>query len=83
MMTTGPKEKEVHQDFERRRREIMDELSQLAKEEGFVLQVSQVGMVVIPATKNGQAMGQEDLAQLSRGRKEVACGRRATNCTGR
>jgi lon-related putative ATP-dependent protease len=59
------KEKEVHQDFERRRREIMDELSQLAKEEGFILQVSQVGMVVIPATKSGQPMGQEDLAQLS------------------
>lgn len=59
------KEKEVHQDFEQRRREIMDELSQLAKEEGFILQVSQVGMVVIPATKSGQPMGQDDLAQLN------------------
>jgi lon-related putative ATP-dependent protease len=64
------KEKEVHQDFDRQRREIMDELSQLAKEEGFILQVSQVGMVVIPATKNGQAMGQEDLAQLSEEEKK-------------
>jgi lon-related putative ATP-dependent protease len=58
------KEKEAHQDFERRRREIMEALSQLAKEEGFILQVSQVGMVVIPANKDGQAMGQEDLAKL-------------------
>ena len=68
------KEKEVNQDFERRRREVMDELSQLAKEEGFILQVSQVGMVVIPATKSGQPMGQEDLAQLTRGRKEWLAG---------
>jgi lon-related putative ATP-dependent protease len=58
------KEKEVHQEFERLRHDIMEELSQLAKDEGFILQVSQVGMVVIPATEKGQPMGQEDLAQL-------------------
>jgi lon-related putative ATP-dependent protease len=59
------KESEVHKAFERRRREITDELSRLAKEEGFILQISQVGMVIIPATKDGQPMSQEELAQAS------------------
>lgn len=58
------KESEVHQSFERRRREIIDELSERAKEEGFVLQFSQVGMVIIPANKEGEPMTQEDLRQL-------------------
>jgi hypothetical protein len=39
------KEGEVHQDFEKRRREYIDELSQEAREQGFILQFSQVGMV--------------------------------------
>lgn len=59
------KENEVQQAFEAKRREIIDELSKLAKEEGFILQFSQVGMVIIPATAEGQPMGQEELSQLS------------------
>ncbi len=59
------KESEVHQSFERIRREIIDELSQQAKEEGFILQFSQVGMVIIPASKEGEPMTQEDLRHLS------------------
>lgn len=59
------KEKEVQQAFEAKRREIIDELSQLARGEGFILQFSQVGMVIIPATEEGQPMSQEDLSQLS------------------
>lgn len=58
------KESEVHQSFEKRRREIIDELSEKAKAEGFVLQFSQVGMVIIPANKEGEPMTQEDLRQL-------------------
>ncbi|QCQ21561.1 Lon protease family protein [Desulfoglaeba alkanexedens] len=58
------KEAEVHQAFEKRRREIIEELSQTAREDGFVLQFSQVGMVIIPANKEGQPMSQEDLSQL-------------------
>jgi len=66
------KESEVHQSFERRRREIIDELSERAKEEGFVLQFSQVGMVIIPANKEGEPMTQEDLRQLEEeARKEL------------
>jgi len=59
------KESEVHQGFEKTRRKITEELSELAKQEGFILQISQVGMVIIPATQDGQPMSQEDLAQLS------------------
>ena len=58
------KESEVHQSFEKHRREIIDELSAQAKEEGFILQFSQVGMVIIPANKEGEPMTQEDLRHL-------------------
>ena len=59
------KEGEVHQAFEKRRRDYIDELSQEAREQGFILQFSQVGMVIIPANKEGEAMTQEDLRHLS------------------
>jgi lon-related putative ATP-dependent protease len=59
------KEGEVHQAFEKRRREYIDELSAEAREQGFILQFSQVGMVIIPANKEGDAMTQEDLRHLS------------------
>jgi lon-related putative ATP-dependent protease len=63
------KEAEVHQAFERQRREIIDVLSQRAKEEGFILQFSQVGMVIVPATEDGQPMSQEELSQLPEEKK--------------
>ena len=59
------KEGEVQQDFEKRRREYIDELSQEARGQGFILQFSQVGMVIIPANKEGEPMTQEDLRHLS------------------
>ncbi len=64
------KEKELQQAFEEKRREIIDALSDLAKEEGFILQFSQVGMVIIPAGPDGQPMSQEDLAQLDEEEKK-------------
>ncbi len=65
------KESEVHQGFERTRREIIDQLSQLAREEGFILQFSQVGMVIIPANKEGEPMTQEDLRHLEEEERKV------------
>jgi lon-related putative ATP-dependent protease len=59
------KEGEVHQAFEKERREYIDELSQEARDQGFILQFSQVGMVIIPANKEGEPMTQEDLRHLS------------------
>jgi lon-related putative ATP-dependent protease len=64
------KEAEVHQAFELQRREIIDALSQRAKEEGFILQFSQVGMVIVPATEEGQPMSQEELSQLPEEQKQ-------------
>jgi lon-related putative ATP-dependent protease len=64
------KEAEVHQAFEHQRREIIDALSQRAKEEGFILQFSQVGMVIVPATEDGQPMSQEELSQLPEEKKQ-------------
>ncbi|HOV86755.1 MAG TPA: ATP-binding protein [Syntrophobacteraceae bacterium] len=65
------KESEVHQSFERLRREIIDELSAQAKAEGFILQFSQVGMVIIPANKEGEPMTQEDLRHLEEEDRKV------------
>jgi len=64
------KENEVQQAFEKERRRIIDELSEQAKEEGFILQFSQVGMVIIPAGEEGQPMSQEDLSQLDEDQKK-------------
>ncbi|MCG6916643.1 MAG: AAA family ATPase, partial [Deltaproteobacteria bacterium] len=64
------KEAEVHQAFEKQRREIIDALSQRAKEQGFILQFSQVGMVIVPATEDGQPMSQEELSQLPEEKKQ-------------
>jgi lon-related putative ATP-dependent protease len=64
------KESEVHQAFERKRREIIDALSQKAREEGFILQFSQVGMVIVPASEEGQPMSQEELSQLPQEKKQ-------------
>lgn len=59
------REGEIHKAFESYKRQTLEKLSIQAKEESFILQVSQVGMVIIPATKEGLPMGQEKLAELS------------------
>ncbi len=59
------REKEVLQDYEIKRDKIMEELSRLAREQGFILQFSKVGMVIIPASKNGRPLSQDDLDKLS------------------
>jgi len=64
------KEGEAQKAFENYRREILENLSEKAKEEGFILQVSQVGMVIIPATKEGLPMSQEKLAELTEQERE-------------
>ena len=69
------KEGEVHQDFEKRRREYIDVLSQEAREQGFILQFSQVGMVIIPANKEGEPMTQEDLRHLSEEERQLLRGK--------
>jgi len=63
------KEAEVHQAFEGKRRELIDALAAKAREEGFILQFSQVGMVIIPASEEGQPMSQEELSSLPEEKK--------------
>ncbi len=58
------KDREVHESFERKRQEIIEGLSLRAREQGFVLQFSQVGMMIVPAGPTGQPMTQEDIQQL-------------------
>ncbi len=62
-------EKELKQEFEAKRRQIVQELSDEAKNEGFILQFSQVGMVIVPA-KDDEPMSQEEIAQLSEEEKK-------------
>ena len=64
------RDEELQQTLQRYRRKIIDRLSHLARGEGFMLQVSQVGMVIVPATKQGQPLTQEELAQLNKGEKQ-------------
>jgi len=64
------RDEELQQGFEQYRQKTIDGLSDLAKKEGFMLQVSQVGMVLIPSSKEGQPLSQEELAQLDKEEKE-------------
>ncbi len=64
------KDEELQRGFERFRRKTIDGLSDMAKDEGFMLQVSQVGMVLIPASKEGEPLTQEELAQLEKEEKD-------------
>ena len=65
------RDSDLQQAFDRHRRDIIEGLSQEAKEEGFILQVSQVGMVIIPATKEGQPLSQEELAHLDKEERQA------------
>jgi lon-related putative ATP-dependent protease len=58
------KEKELKQAFQKKKAEIEEELTPLAKEKGFIIQFSQLGMVLIPLNKEGQPISQEDLNKL-------------------
>jgi lon-related putative ATP-dependent protease len=69
------RDSELQQAFDRHRRDIVEGLSQEAKEEGFILQVSQVGMVIIPASKEGQPLSQEELAHLGKEEREKLKGK--------
>jgi lon-related putative ATP-dependent protease len=65
------KSEELRQRFESKRRDIISTLSEHARQEGFILQISQVGMVIIPASKAGRPMPQEELTLLSDEEKDA------------
>lgn len=56
--------------FEQQRRDLLDRLGKDARAEGFFLQVSQAGMILIPAHESGRPMTQEEIAELTDAQKE-------------
>ncbi len=58
------KESEVRKTLENKRRKVIEELTRIVKADGFILQITQMGMVIIPAAKNGQPISREELTGL-------------------
>ena len=65
------KGKEVENQYESRKKQLIDDLSRQCKEEGFLLQVSQAGMVIVPTTSEGQPLSQEDLSKMTKEEKDA------------
>ncbi len=60
----GVKDKELHTAFEKTRQEFIEGLAAEGKEQGFVLQFSQLGMALIPAGATGEPMTQEEAQEV-------------------
>jgi lon-related putative ATP-dependent protease len=58
------KEQVLRQEFENKRRKVIDALRERVEEEGFLLQVDPQGLSIIPG-KNGQVIPPQELAQYS------------------
>jgi lon-related putative ATP-dependent protease len=58
------KEQVLRQEFENKRRQVIDALREKVEAEGFLLQVDPQGLSIIPG-KNGQIIPPQDLAQYS------------------
>ncbi len=65
------REEELKREFEKKRAAIIEELSKSAQEQGFILQVSQMGMLIVPAGKDGTPITQEELAEMSKEEKDI------------
>jgi lon-related putative ATP-dependent protease len=61
----GAKDREVHQSFEKHRQEMVEELAESGRGQGFVLQFSQLGMAFLPMGQSGQPLTAEEMAALS------------------
>ncbi len=67
----GTKDAEVHHQFEQTRQQLIEELSNEAKQQGFLLQFSQLGMVLVPEGPTGQPLTQEEMQGLEEGQITV------------
>jgi lon-related putative ATP-dependent protease len=65
----GARDKEIHASFDRKKQELMDQLSLEARQEGFIIQYSSMGIALIPASPSGEPMTQDELRLL--GEEEV------------
>ncbi|MCE5337014.1 MAG: AAA family ATPase [Desulfobacteraceae bacterium] len=64
----GVKDSEVHQGLEKRRQGLIEELSLEAQQQGFSLQFSQLGMMLVPLGESGQPATQEEMQALGQER---------------
>lgn len=64
------KEKELRKAFEIKRDAILDDLSKMAREKGFILQFSQVGMFIVPSTPGGEPMSKDAVSKLDESQKK-------------
>ncbi|MGA2404792.1 MAG: ATP-binding protein, partial [Syntrophobacteraceae bacterium] len=61
----GVKDREIHEAFEKLRQQLVGELAEEGRRQGFILQFSQMGMAMIPASPTGQPMSQEEIESLA------------------
>ncbi len=60
----------IIREFNRVRAQIFEELEQKVRQEGFILNVEPMGMMIIPAKEDGSPMTPEDIQKLPDQRKE-------------
>ncbi len=63
-------EEKLKREFEKKRARIIESLSKEVEKEGFLLQVSHMGMLIVPAGKDGSPITQEELADMPKEEKE-------------
>jgi lon-related putative ATP-dependent protease len=61
----GSKDREVHEGFEKRRQQLVEDLAEESRGQGFILQFSQMGMALLPAGPSGQPLNAEEMAAMS------------------
>lgn len=59
------KDREVHEGFEARRQQLIEELAEEGRKRGFALQFSPMGMSLAPAGPSGQPLNPEEIQNLS------------------
>jgi len=63
-------EERLKREFERKRAGIIESLSKIVEKEGFILQVSHMGMLIVPSGKGGTPITQEELAEMPKEERE-------------
>ena len=64
------RKEEVIREFNKARNQVFEELDQKARDQGFVLQADQTGMMVIPAKEDGTPFTPDDIQKLPEERQE-------------
>jgi lon-related putative ATP-dependent protease len=62
---------EIVTELNHKRETVLNAISEKAKEKGLLLKATQVGLILLPASQQGEPMSDEDYQQLSEDAKEV------------